>query len=281
MDRNFTFIESLESYRLKQKRGESNLTKSTGSELSTPQVNSVINAIKILELFAIKQKQYLTLSEISLSLQIHKTTVYRILRTLQTVGWIKQNENGGQYCLGSGALLVTAEAISHYTKQALFEEEMRNLANQFNELVILATLHGDLGVCVDLIKSKHNLSLQTVTCYVVPLNAGATGKTLLAAQPDEIMERIIQLMPQNDIPKLREQIKAIRAQGFSYSEGEVDLGVTAVAVPIQLKHGIFVLSISGPTERVKQLGYDTIRFALLNSATNIIRKDTVIDDNTF
>ena len=160
MGRNFTFIESLESYRLKQKRGESNLTKSTGSELSTPQVNSVINAIKILELFAIKQKQYLTLSEISLSLQIHKTTVYRILRTLQTVGWIKQNENGGQYCLGSGALLVTAEAISHYTKQALFEEEMRNLANQFNELVILATLHGDLGVYVDLIKSKHNLSLQ-------------------------------------------------------------------------------------------------------------------------
>jgi DNA-binding IclR family transcriptional regulator len=257
------------------------LTKNTVPQLSTPQVNSVMHAIRILELFAIKQKQYLTLGEISLSLQIHKTTVYRILRTLQKVGWIKQNENGGHYCLGSGALLVTANAISHYTRQALFEEEMRNLANQFNELVILAELHGDLGVCVDLIKSKHNLSLQTVTCYVVPLNAGATGKTLLSAQPDDIMERILRLMPKKNMPKLREEIKAIRAQGFCYSEGEVDLGVTAVAVPIRLKHGIFVLSISGPTERLKKMGYDIIRFALLNSATNIIRKDTVINDNTF
>ena len=104
-------------------------------------IEGVTHAIRILELFAIKQKQYLTLGEISLSLQIHKTTVYRILRTLQKVGWIKQNENGGHYCLGSGALLVTANAISHYTRQTLFEEEMRNLANQFNELVILATLH--------------------------------------------------------------------------------------------------------------------------------------------
>ena len=69
------------------------MTKNTATELSTPQVNSVMHAIRILELFAIKQKQYLTLGEISLSLQIHKTTVYRILRTLQKVGWIKQNEN--------------------------------------------------------------------------------------------------------------------------------------------------------------------------------------------
>jgi DNA-binding IclR family transcriptional regulator len=181
---------------------------------TTPQVNSVIHAIKIMELFAVKQKKYLTLSEISQSLQMHKTTVYRILRTLQTVGWVNQFEAGGKYSLGSGVLLVTAAVVYNYKRRDLIEEEMQKLSNRFNELVVLTTVRGDMGVCVDLVKPKNNLSYLVGSSYVVPFNAGATGKTLFAVQPDEVINRVLPRLPASGNKALIEQIKDIQGQGL-------------------------------------------------------------------
>lgn len=72
------------------------------------QVNSVLHAVRILELFAAQGQEYLSLTQISRSLEIHKTTVYRLLRTLQSVGWVQQSESNGQYRLGSGILLAAS-----------------------------------------------------------------------------------------------------------------------------------------------------------------------------
>ena len=246
---------------------------------TTPQVNSVIHAIKIMELFAVKQKKYLTLSEISQSLQMHKTTVYRILRTLQTVGWVNQFEAGGKYSLGSGVLLVTAAVVYNYKRRDLIEEEMQKLSNRFNELVVLTTVRGDMGVCVDLVKPKNNLSYLVGSSYVVPFNAGATGKMLFAAQPDEVIKRVLPRLPASGNKALMEQIKDIRAKGYCHSEGEVDRGVAAVAVPLRLKGEIYVMSISGLTTQLRQIGYETLRYALIDSVNRIIRTDQAMHED--
>ena len=51
---------------------------------TTPLVNSVLHATKILELYAAQKEEYLSIAQISSALAMHKTTVYRILRTLQS-----------------------------------------------------------------------------------------------------------------------------------------------------------------------------------------------------
>lgn len=245
---------------------------------NVPQVHSVLHAIKIMELFAVKQKKYLTLSEISQALQIHKTTVYRILRTLQTVGWVNQFEAGGRYSLGSGILLVTAAVVYNYKRRDLIEEEMQNIANQFNQLVVLTTMRNDMGVCVDMVKPRNNLSYLVGSSYVVPLNAGATGKMLFAVQPEEVIQRILPRLPSAGLKKLQDQIKAIRMQGYCHSEGEVDGGVSAVAVPLCLQDETFVISLSGLTTDMRKIGYEKIRYALIDSVNRIIRKDNAMQD---
>ena len=75
-------------------------------ESSTPMVNSVLHATKILDYYASQRREYLSLTEISRAIGLHKTTVYRILRTLQSVGWIEQSSTNGQYRLGSGILMM-------------------------------------------------------------------------------------------------------------------------------------------------------------------------------
>lgn len=59
---------------------------------SSPYVNSVLHAVRILELYAAQRRESLSLTGISRALSLHKTTVYRILRTLQHAGWIEQSE---------------------------------------------------------------------------------------------------------------------------------------------------------------------------------------------
>ena len=51
-------------------------------ESSTPMVNSVLHATKILDYYASQRREYLSLTEISRAIGLHKTTVYRILRTI-------------------------------------------------------------------------------------------------------------------------------------------------------------------------------------------------------
>lgn len=243
--------------------GETNFVES-----STPMVNSVLHATKILDYYASQRREYLSLTEISRAVGLHKTTVYRILRTLQSVGWIEQSSASGQYRLGSGILMVASAVSVHYTARQLISEEMRRLCELHNETVVLSALRGDTGICVDLVKSRHNLGISGENGYIVPLDAGATGKTLLSAQPDELMEKLLHNYPGRE-EELREQVQEIRHCGYCVSEGEVDGGVAAVAVPLPMPDRIYTLSYSGPVERLRGLDYTVLANSLQQAVKNI------------
>lgn len=238
---------------------------------STPQVNSVLHATKILELYAAQRKEYLSLTEISRSLDMHKTTVYRILRTLQSVGWVEQSASSGQYRLGTGILLVASAVSVHNTARSLIAEEMRRLCGQYNETVVLSALRGSTGICVDMVRSHHSLSVSSESGYIVPLDAGATGKTLLAAQPEETVERILSEFDPDAAARLRGQLQAVRQRGYCVSEEEVDQGVAAVAAPLPMGETTYALSISGPVSRLRDLGYRQLGESLLQTV-HIIRQ---------
>lgn len=59
---------------------------------SVQPVHSVLHAVRVLEFFASHPEEHLSLTDVSRGLQMHKTTVYRILRTLQSVGWVEQSQ---------------------------------------------------------------------------------------------------------------------------------------------------------------------------------------------
>ena len=240
-------------------------------ESSTPMVNSVLHATKILDYYASQRREYLSLTEISRAIGLHKTTVYRILRTLQSVGWIEQSSTNGQYRLGSGILMIASAVSVHYTTRQLISEEMRRLCDLHNETVVLSSLRGDTGICVDLVKGHHNLGISSENGYIVPLDCGATGKTLLAAQSDELVERLIQNYPGLE-EKLRNQVKEIRQRGYCISEGEVDEGVAAVAVPLPMPDHIYTLTYSGPVERLRGLDYMVLVHSLQQAVKNILLK---------
>ena len=224
---------------------------------SVQPVHSVLHAVRVLEFFASHPEEHLSLTDVSRGLQMHKTTVYRILRTLQSVGWVEQSQASGKYRLGSGAMVLAAAAARRHSQRDLIAEEMARLAE-------------------DLVRSKHSLSVAAAVGYSVPLQAGATGKALLSAQPDAFVEEFLKGLPAAQARALGRQVEEIRRQGFYWSESEVDQGVTAVAVPLTLRGGTYAMSISGPTDRLRAIGTDTLRQALSDAVRKLRQKDAAL-----
>ena len=244
------------------------------SVTSTPLVNSVLHAAKLLELYAAQREEYLSLTEISKKLGMHKTTIYRILRTLQSIGWVEQSQLHGKYRLGTGILLVASAVAVHHNSRDLIKEEMQRLSQHFNETVVLSALRGNTGICVDIVKSKNTLSVTNENGYIVPVDLGATGKTLLSSQPQEIQEKILATLKidKNKVQVLKKQIKEIQRQGYCSSEGEVDSGVAAVAMPIYMSDGIYTLSIAGPIDRLRSIGHKVLICELKKTIDSISKK---------
>lgn len=245
---------------------------------SSPYVNSVLHAVRILELYAAQRRESLSLTEISRALSLHKTTVYRILRTLQHAGWIEQSEKSGQYRLGTGILMVASAVSVHNTVKDLITEALNDLSDCFNETVVVSTLLGHQGVCVDMVQSRHRLSVMGHKGYIVPLHIGASGKMLLAMQDESLRDTLIgELFTEKTKQRiLKNQLLAILQDGYAVSRGEVDEGVAAVAVPLHLGQKGYVISLSGPEARLETIGLSRIRDTLLKTVRNLEQKGRML-----
>ena len=97
------------------------------SENGVGYINSIIRATNILELYNKLDVEYLGLAEISKELDLHKTTVFRVVKTLEHQGWLRQEAPNGKYRLSS-KLITLASAMTHSTSvDDLILQEMRDL----------------------------------------------------------------------------------------------------------------------------------------------------------
>lgn len=243
---------------------------------STSVVNSVLHAVKILECYSSQREEYLSLTEICQATNMRKGTVHRFLKTLQSVEWIEQSDVNGKYRLGTGILLLVSAVSVHHTARSLILEEMRKLSELHNETVGLSTLCGNTGICVELLQSRHRFSSVQKKGHMVPLHIGADGKTLLAVQPPHIIERILAEFPEEFARKLRIQLEEIQQTRYCISENEIDMGVTAIAVPLSMMDATYSLNISGPAERMQHLGYEILNESLQEAAERICQKEKAL-----
>ncbi|MEA4933530.1 MAG: IclR family transcriptional regulator, partial [Lawsonibacter sp.] len=194
-------------------------------------INSIIRATNILELYAKLDRQYLGIAEISKELELQKTTVFNIMKTLVHQGWLVQDSPSGKYRLGTRILRVSAMAARNISTEAILIQEMQRLRDEYNEDVVLTTLVDDVPICVEKIQSSNALRIHSRVGRVSCLVKGSTGKALLTWQPDDFIETTLDQNFSDDATgrrerqKMREELARIRNQGYCISISEQDAGV--------------------------------------------------------
>ncbi len=201
-------------------------------------VESVLRALRLLELFQEFSEPSLTLNELVGRSQLTKSTVLRLMRTLEYAGWVSRPEPGvfrlTAKSFSIGAVLVESLDLHKEARPFLVE-----LAKRANGTAFLWVLAGANGVCVDRVDGGPLVPNMLPVGHAQPLNLGAGPRTLLAYSEKEslVQLRAADLVKRTEgslstWKELREDSAVVRDRGYALSMEDVNIGIAAVGAPV-------------------------------------------------
>jgi DNA-binding IclR family transcriptional regulator len=221
-------------------------------------IQSVQRATRLLKAFDNGPAE-LGVMELSRRVDLHKSTVSRLLATLEREGLVERVPDTEKYRLGF-MLVRLAGQVTHFGDlRAAARPTLAELAERSLETVHLAVLDGDEVVNIEQLAGPHLVREANWVGRRTPLNCVANGKVLLAFQPAPTIERILAApLPRYtertiaDPERLRRELARVRERGYAQALGEIEAGLNAVAAPIRDAAGatIAAVSVSGPAYRV-------------------------------
>ncbi|WP_195576069.1 IclR family transcriptional regulator [Paenibacillus sp. 1001270B_150601_E10] len=216
-------------------------------------VRAVERALDILMCFA--HDQDLTLTEIAGRIGLNKSTVHRLIATLEERGFILRN--GDKLRLGYRVWELAANLTQVDDPAQLLLPEMERLRDQLGETVSLYVQDGDARIRIQAVQSNQAIRRVAPVGARLPLYVGASSKVLLAFISEEEREQILNTIewPQNfDVHVYLAQLDEVTESGFAISMEEREPGAAAVAVPVYGRDQQLAaaLSISGPVSRLTQ-----------------------------
>jgi IclR family acetate operon transcriptional repressor len=220
-------------------------------------VQSVDRAVSVLVMLARMGEAGVT--EIADELGVHKSTAFRLLATLESRGLAEQNMARGKYRLGFGVVNLASAVTASLDLNRVSRTVCEALARQVGETVNLAIHDGDAVINVDQVMGSSAVTTVNWVGKRNPLHATSSGKVFLAHMPaenlDDHLGRPLPRFTPNTITRpdeLRRQLGTVRANGYASTVEELEVGLNAVAAPIQSFEGTVVaaLSASGPAYRL-------------------------------
>lgn len=189
-------------------------------------------------------------------LDLPRTTVYRILNTLQFHDVVRRSGADGTYRLGARLLSLAARAVNEgqdYDLAAISLPHLQRLAADTGEGCKVSIIDGTEILVIAAVDGKREYALTVVPGQRLPVHAGAASKVLLANMPkDELVERLKSSLPrytpktQTDGRKLAAELARIRKQGFAQDKGEYAPSIHAFAAPIPDRTGKIIGALSVP-----------------------------------
>lgn len=200
----------------------------------------------------------MSLTELAGFVSLGKPSALRLLRTLETLGYVSRDESKN-YQLEVGAFVAgTQENLSMLRRVA--GRFCRDLRSKSGETATLACLFGDYVRVVDVFESPQNIRMSNYVGRILQPFASSLGKAIAAFQDETLTQTLLdvygvfrltrhtlvdQLAIQNDYA-------AIRERGYSEDNEETVEGGYCVGAPIYSpeKSVIAAVSISSPKFRV-------------------------------
>jgi IclR family transcriptional regulator, KDG regulon repressor len=218
-------------------------------------VRAVERALEILLCFT--DATDLGLSEISNRLSLHKSTVHRLLATLENKGFLIRDVQTEKYRLGFRVWELSANLTHDDDPATLLLPEMERLRDLVEETISLYVRDGYERIRIQAVQSKQPIRRVAPVGARMPLTVGASSKVLVAHTEPHDMHAILEGLEWPDYVDrgtYMEQLESIRQQGFATSVEERELGTAAVAAPIFNRNGQLIAAIaaSGPSNRLTQ-----------------------------
>jgi DNA-binding IclR family transcriptional regulator len=212
-------------------------------------------------------------TEIAGELDVHKSTAFRLVATLEQHRLVEQSGDRGKYRLGVGVLRLAGATSARLDLVQEARPICRQLATDTGETVNIAVLSESSALYLDQVAGPSALQSHNWVGQHIPLHATSNGKVLLSGLDQERLDAVLGKLPTytpstiTRKPKLREELERVREQGYAVAVDELEVGLTAAAAPVRNAHGDVVasMSVSGPTFRLTPDRMDDVVSARQNA----------------
>ncbi len=221
---------------------------------------SVERSFRILELLC--QNGAMGVTELARAAGLHKTTVYRLLSTLVSLGYAEKHEDGEKYEVTLKLLRISAAPISRLDIRNAAASELCRLSDRTGETVHLVKRSGNDIVYIDKFEAQKNaVRMVSRVGLSLPMICTAVGKAILARCDDGEVARVWQACEKIrrtdktilDFTDFMREIELVRRRGYATDCEENEVGVTCVAAALPDIGGVYryAVSVSAPTSRMQ------------------------------
>ncbi|HSP47466.1 MAG TPA: IclR family transcriptional regulator [Clostridiaceae bacterium] len=243
-------------------------------------IQSADRIFSVLELLSLKGP--LGVIDISTKLDLNKSTVHRLLASLISMDYVRQDPASGKYTL-TFKLLSLAEAFrSKVDVVSIAHPYLEQIMEKSSETVHLVQREGSDVVYIDKVESNAS-SVRMVSRIGLrqPLYCTAVGKAILATLPEEEVRKIweesrVRKLTEHTIVDFESFLKELdlsRKRGYALDNEENEIGVRCIAVCIKDYRGAAVnaFSISAPVTRMPDERIEELASFVLQMKTEMSR----------
>jgi DNA-binding IclR family transcriptional regulator len=226
-------------------------------------VQSLGRAFAIMEEIA-KSRDGIGLAELSKRVGLHNSTTFHLVKTMVSLGYVRQLKDTKRYRIGRPLFALAAGALDEVEMTSLATPILEDLSRATGEAAHFSVRTGDQVVVLARTSGPGAFQLTDRVGVMRPAHCTALGKIILAALADAQFERFVETAEfkaytPNSIAtaaQLRSAIADVRRTGMAIDDGEFDAELRCVALPVRDFSGQVAgaIGISGPVWRLSQDG---------------------------
>ena len=222
-------------------------------------MQSVERTLTIMELLS-DYNEGLGLTDISSKVNLHKSTVHRLLGTLIYMGYVVQDPSSNKYRISLKLYEIGAKRVDSIGVLSASKPFTKVLMENTNEVVHLVVRDGNSIVYIDKVEANNTIIMASRVGKRSPMYCTSVGKAMLAHMGDseinDVWEqsKIEKLTDKTivDLDEFKKELEDIRKKGYAEDDEENEIGVRCIGAPIFNRNGEIegAISVSGPTIRV-------------------------------
>ncbi|PLX78942.1 MAG: IclR family transcriptional regulator [Desulfuromonas sp.] len=230
---------------------------------ATYTIQSVENALDVLEALS-ESGEEVRISSLSQRLGMNKTSVFRLLATFETRGYVERTDGDSKYRVGLSAYEIAQKLLSRMGLLRKAKPVMEKLVTTTNEAVYLTVRRGKDVLFFDMVDTSHQVKIVSLVGRRYPLTETAAGQILLAySEPGDL--------PEDEVDNMAE-LAQVQVRGNCIDKGALGEGVTSLAVPLLGNSGKLTASLClvGPDFRMNEEKINQELLPMLSEAGVII-----------
>ena len=253
-------------------------SKTSAAAQSPYQVQVLDRALAILQVLSTEGPD-LSLGEISEKLELHKSTVHRLIMVLERHKLIERNSVNGRFRLGLKLFELGTRAVSQLDLRERARPVLERLVLETSETVHLCVLDDIEVVYLDKIEPARSVRMASTVGRRNPTYCTAVGKAILAWLPEAQVEAIVRkqglkAITANTITsflELKTELAAIRDRGYAVDNEEIEEGLRCVGCVVRdfSNAPVAAISVSGPAFRLTREKIKSISRPVVAAANSL------------